>query len=193
MHTYIPSLMSLPPTLSSHPVLSIQHALFALQISLNISSTVFIHRTSIRHFLSIKPALTGDKQSYLWHFHILDKFFHLVLSHVQSFFATLCNRIGLQPTRLLCLWDVSGRNTGVGCHFLLQGSSQLRDWSLALQVDSLPLSHRESPGVLPQETDPEQYCSDLCQILFCSLLGVLFFQVLYLGLQSILNLFLYTV
>ena len=27
---------------------------------------------------------------------------------------------GLQPTRLLCLWDFPGKNTGVGCHFLLQ-------------------------------------------------------------------------
>ena len=28
---------------------------------------------------------------------------------------------GLQPARLLCLWDFPGNNTGVGCHFLLQG------------------------------------------------------------------------
>ena len=28
---------------------------------------------------------------------------------------------GLQPTRLLCLWDFPGKDTGVGCHFLLQG------------------------------------------------------------------------
>ena len=28
---------------------------------------------------------------------------------------------GLQPTRLLCLWDSPGENTGVGCHALLQG------------------------------------------------------------------------
>ena len=27
---------------------------------------------------------------------------------------------GLQPTRLLCPWDSPGKNTGVGCHFLLQ-------------------------------------------------------------------------
>ena len=27
----------------------------------------------------------------------------------------------LQPTRLLCPWDFSGKNTEVGCHFLLQG------------------------------------------------------------------------
>ena len=25
-----------------------------------------------------------------------------------------------QPTRLLCPWDYPGKNTGVGCHFLLQ-------------------------------------------------------------------------
>ena len=25
-----------------------------------------------------------------------------------------------QPTRLPCLWDSPGKNTGVGCHFLLQ-------------------------------------------------------------------------
>ena len=28
---------------------------------------------------------------------------------------------GLQPARLLCLWDFPSKNTGVGCHFLLQG------------------------------------------------------------------------
>ena len=28
----------------------------------------------------------------------------------------------LQPTRLLCPWDSPGKNTGVGCHFLLQYS-----------------------------------------------------------------------
>ena len=28
---------------------------------------------------------------------------------------------GLWPTRLLCPWDSPGKNTGVGCHFLLQG------------------------------------------------------------------------
>ena len=28
---------------------------------------------------------------------------------------------GLQLTRFLCLWDSPGKNTGVGCHVLLQG------------------------------------------------------------------------
>ena len=38
------------------------------------------------------------------------------VSHVQLF-ATH----GLQPTRLLCPWDFPGKDTGVLCHFLLQG------------------------------------------------------------------------
>ena len=28
---------------------------------------------------------------------------------------------GLKPTRLFCPWNSLGKNTGVGCHFLLQG------------------------------------------------------------------------
>ena len=28
---------------------------------------------------------------------------------------------GLSPSRLLCPWDFPGKNTGAGCHFLLQG------------------------------------------------------------------------
>ena len=50
---------------------------------------------------------------------------------------------GLQPTRLLCSWDFSGKDTGVGCHFLLQGISQ--GSNPALQADSLP---SELPGKL---------------------------------------------
>ena len=36
----------------------------------------------------------------------------------------------LQPTMLLCPWNFPGKNTEVGCHFLLQGSSQPRDPTL---------------------------------------------------------------
>ena len=31
----------------------------------------------------------------------------------------------LQPARLLCRWNFAGKNTGVGCHFLLQRSPDL--------------------------------------------------------------------
>ena len=33
---------------------------------------------------------------------------------------TLCDPIDGSPTRLLCPWESSGKNIGVGCHFLLQ-------------------------------------------------------------------------
>ena len=32
----------------------------------------------------------------------------------------LCDPIDSSPTRLPCPWDSQGKNTGVGCHFLLQ-------------------------------------------------------------------------
>ena len=34
---------------------------------------------------------------------------------------TLLQHHGMQPSRLLCPWAFPGENTGVGCHFLLQG------------------------------------------------------------------------
>ena len=51
---------------------------------------------------------------------------------------------GLEPTRFLCLWDSPGNNTGVGCHFLLQGifltqgSNRQLLCLLHWQVGSLP-------------------------------------------------------
>ena len=64
--------------------------------------------------------------------------------------AQLCPTLGpqrLQPPRLLCPWDFPGKNTGVGCHFLLQGIFPAQGWNPHLmywQADSLPLSHQGS-------------------------------------------------
>ena len=33
---------------------------------------------------------------------------------------TLCNPMDCSPSRLLCLWNSPGQNTGIGCHSLLQ-------------------------------------------------------------------------
>ena len=38
----------------------------------------------------------------------------------------------LQATRLLCSWDSPGRNTGVGCHALLQGNFLTQGLNLRL-------------------------------------------------------------
>ena len=49
-----------------------------------------------------------------------------------------------QPTKLLCLWYFPGRNTEVGCQFLLQGiclTQGLNPRLLHQQGDSLPLHY----------------------------------------------------
>ena len=40
--------------------------------------------------------------------------------YVASVMSDSLQPIGLQPARLLCLWDSPGKNTGVSCHALLQ-------------------------------------------------------------------------
>ena len=62
---------------------------------------------------------------------------------------------GLQPARLLYPLDFPGKNTGVGCHFVLQGiflTLGLESGSPAWQADSLP---SEPPGK-PQEKVEEK-------------------------------------
>ena len=69
-----------------------------------------------------------------------------MLNHVQLFGAP-----GLQLTRLFYPWNFFGRNTGVGCHFLLhrvfliQGSNPCLLHLLHCQADSLPLSYLGNP------------------------------------------------
>ena len=61
-----------------------------------------------------------------------------------------------EPTRLLCLWDSPGKNTGVGCHALLQGifpTQGLNPHLLCLlhrQVSSLPLAPPGKPPLVSQ-------------------------------------------
>ena len=48
---------------------------------------------------------------------------------------------GLKPAKLLCPWNSPDKNTGVGCHSLLQGifltDPGIKPGSPALQADSL--------------------------------------------------------
>ena len=61
---------------------------------------------------------------------------------------------GLQPTRLLCPWGFPGKNTGVGCHSLLQGIFPTQELNPALlhsrQILSC-LSHQGSWDVSTEE------------------------------------------
>ena len=72
---------------------------------------------------------------------------------------------GLWPTRLLCPWDFPGKNTGVGCHFLLQGIFPTQGSNLCplyLQADSLPLSHQGRQGWTAAAAKSLQLCLTLC-------------------------------
>ena len=89
---------------------------------------------------------------------------------------------GLWPTRLLCLWDSPGKNTGVGCHALLQGifqtqgSNQNQGWNLCLlrllhwQAGSLPPG-KPLPSIYERKKESEvaQSCLTLCDPMDSSL------------------------
>ena len=71
----------------------------------------------------------------------------LYTSCAQSECPTLCN-----PARLLWPWDSPGKNTGVGCHALLQGIFPTQGLNSCLshalnwQAGSLPLVPSEKPS-----------------------------------------------
>ena len=62
----------------------------------------------------------------------------------------------LQPSRRLCPLDFTGKNTGTGCHFLLEGIFLTQGSNPRLlhqQAGSLPLSHQGSPYLeMPENT-----------------------------------------
>ena len=67
---------------------------------------------------------------------------------------TLLQSHELRPTRLLCPWDFQGKNTRVGCHFLLQGL-------FLTQGSKLCLLHCQADS-LPQIRSVAQSCPTLC-------------------------------
>ena len=44
----------------------------------------------------------------------------------------ICDPMDYGPSRFLCPWGFVGKNTGVGCHFLLQGIFMAQRWNLSL-------------------------------------------------------------
>ena len=62
---------------------------------------------------------------------------------------------GLQPVRLLCSWDSPGKNTGLGCHAILQGIFLIQESNpcflclLHWQAGSLPLAPLGKPMDYP--------------------------------------------
>ena len=85
-----------------------------------------------------------------------------VLSY--SFGSNFLRLHGLFPSRLLCPWKFPGKNTGAGCHCLLQGIFPTQEWNWHLlclmhckqityllshgpgpRVGAIPLSQKETP------------------------------------------------
>ena len=101
------------------------------------------------------------------------------LSCVQLFF----DPMDCSPARLLCLWDFSGKNIGMGCHFLLQGIVPGQGSNLHLlywQVDSLPLSYKGSPHYLLLISSLNPLCSKsiVCMIFILYMLGYIFWPII---------------
>ena len=82
---------------------------------------------------------------------------HAVCALVAQLCPTLCDPMNCS---LLCPWDFPGKNTGMGCHFLLQGifltqrSNPCLLCLLHLQMGSLPLAklHARDPKLIRMES-----------------------------------------
>ena len=70
---------------------------------------------------------------------------------VSQLCPTLCHTTDYEPARLLCPWNSSGKNTGVGCHSLLQGILPTQRLNLDLlhcRQILYGLSHQGSPAMV---------------------------------------------
>ena len=105
-----------------------------------ISFSLTSHTSEIGRQSSLCKSLpTGLIQSdHTW-------FSHHWLMFSCSFVSDTLLPFRLLPARLLHPWDFPGKNTGVGCHFLLQEIFPTQKSNPGLQADSLLLRHLGSP------------------------------------------------
>ena len=70
---------------------------------------------------------------------------------------------GLEPARLLCPWDFPGKNTGMGCHFLLQRIFPTQDQIYVSWIGRWIFYHccQESPVLRDQRT---KFVSIICKV-----------------------------
>ena len=82
-----------------------------------------------------------------------------------------------QPTRLLCPWDSLGKNTGVGCHFLLQEGEFLERKSSKGKVGNIRYWNNSNSSPKSPMEPCKQDCWDmwrfdgfhpLCLMLVCA-------------------------
>ena len=76
---------------------------------------------------------------------------------VTSVVSVLCEPVDCVAQQLLCQWDSTGKNTGMGCHALLQGTFPTQGWNSSLlhcRRILYPLNHLGSPGTSRVPTFP---------------------------------------
>ena len=137
IHVLMPFSQIIPPPPQSPKDCSIHLCLFCY-LAYRVVITIFMSRDEkflLLKIIKLNPATLLKK----------------IIQHACSVMSDSLQSHGLQPARLLCSWDSSAENTGVGCHFLLQGIFPTQGsnpclWCLLhWQTNSLPLSHLGSP------------------------------------------------
>ena len=91
--------------------------------------------------------------------------FHVSVMSCSAVVSTSVRPNGLQPTRLLSPWDFPGKNTGVGCHFLLQGIFPTQGSNPGLlhcRQTLYPLGHQGSLKYLKQTKIYTESYEDPC-------------------------------
>ena len=99
--------------------------------------------------------------------------------------AWLC--LTLCDSRLLCPWDFPGNSTGVGCHFLLQGTFPTQGSNPGLQQCRPTLNCLSPQGSpIPKKGNAKE-CSNYCKIAFISHASKVMLKILQAKLQQYVN------
>ena len=114
-------------------------------------SLFFTISQSLLNFISIEPVMLSNHLILHRPDLLLPSIFSV--SEVKVLTAQLCPTLcNPMNTRLLCSWNSPGKNTGVGCHSLLQGiflTQGLKPGLLYCRQILQHLSHQGRPGSLP--------------------------------------------
>ena len=154
MHIYL-----IKSSLSWNSISSMGSLELCLQVAWWCSLPAVVKKISLAYFtpLCIPASFVKDKVTIgtwvsLRAFHLVPWIYISVFIYscsVAKSYLTVCDTID-SSARLLCPWDFLGKNTGVGCRFLLQGIFPTQGWnhgSSAWQVDFLLLCYQGNPSI----------------------------------------------
>ena len=94
------------------------YSLFKFMYSLNFNKILQFSKYRICTYIMKNFHLFCISNYYKWYFNCNFLIFLLLFVLVAQSCPTLCNPIDYKLVKLLCPWNYSGKNTGVGCHFL---------------------------------------------------------------------------